>query len=156
LLTAHCEFAQQEAAMVVLVVLSLLGAVLGALTRPRFVAVPIAVGLTLAVRWAMGMAAANAIDNADAPGWEVWAVSAIADPLDDYLSLLAGAAGASLIAAALALITDRHEPREVTMSEATRVARAVRGGRFVRAEGMIESRPVQDKAEQRQKAVLGL
>jgi hypothetical protein len=142
--------------MVVLVVMSLLGAVLGALTRPRFAAVPIAVGLAMAARWALGMAAANAINNASAPDWEVWAVSAIADPLDDYLSLLAAAAGASLIAAALALITDRPQPREVSTSEATRVDRAVRGGRFVRAEGMVQARPVQDKAEQRQKAVLGL
>jgi hypothetical protein len=142
--------------MVVLVVMSLLGAVLGALTRPRFAAVPVAVGLAMAGRWALGMAAANAINNADAPGWEVWAVAAIADPLDGYLSLLAGAASASLIAAALALITDRHQPRAVTISEATRVDRAVRGGRFVRAEGMVQARPVQDKAEQRQKAILGL
>jgi hypothetical protein len=110
----------------------------------------------MAARWALGMAAANAINNASAPDWEVWAVSAIADPLDDYLSLLAAAAGASLIAAALALITDRPQPREVSTSEATRVDRAVRGGRFVRAEGMVQARPVQDKAEQRQKAVLGL
>jgi hypothetical protein len=142
--------------MVVLVVMSLLGAVLGALTRPRFAAVPVAVGLAMAVRWALGMAAANAIDNADAPGWEVWAVSAVADPLDDYLSLLAGGGGASLMASALALITDRHKPGDVTIAEATRLDRTVRGGRFVRAEGMIETRPVQDRAEQRQKAVLGL
>jgi len=136
--------------------MSLLGAVLGALTRPRFAAVPIAVGLAMAARWALGMAAANAINNASAPDWEVWAVSATADPLDDYLSLLAAAAGASLIAAALALITDRPQPREVSTSETTRVDRAVRGGRFVRAEGMVQARPIQDKAEQRQKAVLGL
>ncbi|HTX51656.1 MAG TPA: hypothetical protein VME40_19955 [Caulobacteraceae bacterium] len=142
--------------MVVLVVLSLLGAVLGALARPRFAAVPIAVGAALAVRWMIGVSGGHAIDNAGASGLELWAFSALSDPADDYLSLLAGAGGASLIAAVLAFIHDRHKPRDVSVSEATRPNRMVRAGRFVRAEGMIEARPVQDKAEQRQKTILGL
>jgi len=142
--------------MVVLVVMSLLGAVLGVLTRPRFAAVPIAVGLAEGTRWLIGMGAAQAFNNAGAPDWEVWAVSVTANPLDDYLPLLAVSSGASLIAAALAMVHDRHSPGDTAVSEATRVSRAVRGGRYVRAAGMIETRPAQDKAERRQKAILGL
>ena len=142
--------------MVVLVFLSLLGAILGALIRPRFAAAPIAVGVALAVRWAMGVEAGRALNNAGASVLELWAYAAVADPLNDYLSLLAGAGGASLIAATLAFLYDRQKPREITVSEATRQVRTVRGGRFVRAEGMVETRPVQDRAEQRQKAILGL
>jgi hypothetical protein len=140
--------------MLVLVVLSLLGAVLGALTRPRLAAVPIAVGLVLGARWMIGLAGGHA--NAAASALELWAYSTCADPLDADLSLLAGGGGASLIAASLAFLYDRWKPHGVAASEATRLGRSVRGGRFVRAEGMIEARPAQDKAEQRQKAILGL
>jgi len=142
--------------MVILMLMALMGAVLGALTKPRFVAAPIAVGLVEGMRWLVGLSAASAINNADAPVWAIWSLSIVSDPLDDYLPLLAVSAGSSLFAAAMAMVHDRHRPPAVSVAEATRNSRQVRNGRFVRVEGMVEERAVQQQAERRQRALLGL
>ena len=64
--------------------------------------------------------------------------------------------GAALIAALLAMWLDPKTPQSLSLQEATSVRRRVQKGRYVRAEGMVEARPIQAEAEQRQKALLGL
>ena len=120
--------------MVILMLMALMGAVLGALTKPRFAAAPIAVAFAEGMRWLVGILAAS---SPDAPIWATWSFAVVSDPLDDYLPLLAVSVGSSVIAATITMVYDRHQPRDVPVSEATRLSRQVRNGRFVRAEGKI-------------------
>jgi len=72
------------------------------------------------------------------------------------LPLLGVSEGAALLTAILTLTIDRAPPKQTTLQEATAVQRRVRKGKYVRASNMIEDRPAQAKAEERQKALLGL
>ncbi|MFI4936168.1 MAG: hypothetical protein ACHP7N_16260 [Caulobacterales bacterium] len=136
--------------------MALLGAVLGAIVRPRLIALPVAVGLAEGIRGLIGLAAPIAVDNIQAPFWAKMALDITESPIAGYLPLLAVSAGGSLIAGVLALFIDQKAIKSVTLAEATANKREVKGGKFVRAEGMIEKRPAQLKAEERQKALLGL
>jgi len=142
--------------MVILVLMALVGAVLGAWVKPRLIAVPLAIGLAEGLRGLIGMAAPVAIDNYSAPTWAQWALAVVLDPVDDYLPLLAVSGGAALIAAVLAMLLGERTVKPISLQEAASFRRRVEKGRYVRAEGMIEQRPVQAAAEERQKAILGL
>src|SRR5580698_5909048 len=129
--------------MVILVLMALVGAVLGAWVKPRLIAVPLAIGLAEGLRGLIGVAAPLAIDNTNAPMWAQWALAVVIDPVDDYLPLLAVSSGSALIAAVLAMVLGERTVRPVSLSEATAFRRRVEKGRYVRAEGMVEQRPVQ-------------
>jgi hypothetical protein len=142
--------------MVMLVLMAIVGAVLGACVRPRLIAVPLAIGVAEGCRGLIDLVAPTAVDNISAPFWAKAALGVAEDPLSGYLPLLAVSAGAALLTALLTLLIDRAPPRPASLAEATAVQRRVRKGRYVRAANMIEERPAQAKAEERQKALLGL
>jgi len=142
--------------MVLLVLMALTGAALGAAVRPRLMAVPVAIGLAEALRGLASLLAPAAVDNLAAPWWSQWALGIEEDPFAGYLPLLGVSGGAALLAAVLTMLTSPRAPRPVGVTEATKVRRRVVKGRYVRADGMIEERARQAEAEARQKALLGL
>jgi hypothetical protein len=142
--------------MVLLVVMALVGAILGALVKPGFLSVPIGAGLAAGLRSLIGQAATPAIDNPSAPVWAQLALRVTTSAMGGYLPLLSVCAGAALFSSLLCLVLDRHAPHAGTLEEATRVRRPVRNGRYVRDPDMIEQRLSQRQAEARQKALLGL
>ena len=139
-----------------LVLMAALGAVLGAVIRPRLIAIPLAIGVVEGLRGVIDLLAPNAIDNVAAPFWSVWALAVAEAPEDGYLPLLGVSAAAAILSALLTLMIDRAPPKHATLAESTALQRRVLKGRYVRAKDMIEERPAQAKAEERQKALLGL
>jgi hypothetical protein len=144
--------------MIALGLMALIGALLGARVRPRLVGVLLAIGLAAGFRSAVAMFAPEAVDNIRAPIWAQWSLAVAVDPLDGYLALLAVCGGAALISAVLGMVFDRRPAaaRSVVGVDDDRTLRGVRGGRYQRAAGMVEERPLQAKAEARQKELLGL
>ena len=142
--------------MIVLVLMALVGAVLGALVRPCLLAVPVAAALAASARAVIGLAAPIAVDDDTAPEWAKLCLSIISDPLGDYLPLLAAAAGAALIAGLLAMLVDKQAPRHITLEEATALQRRVRGGRYVRADDMMGKHSLLNRSEARLRSILGL
>lgn len=139
-----------------MVFMALVGAVLAVVVRPRLIGVPLAIGGAEGLRGIVSLLAPAAVDNPQAPWWSQWSLAIELDPLAGYLPLLGASGGAALIAAILMMLTAQKTPRAISLSEATQVRRRVVNGHYVRAEGMIEERPRQTKAEERQKAILGL
>ena len=133
-----------------LVLMAALGAVLGAVVRPRLIALPLAIGVAEGARGLIDLAAPAAVDNVSAPLWAVAALNVAETPMDGYLPLLGVSAAGALLAALLTLAIDRRTAPPATLQ------RRVLKGRYVRAKDMIEDRPAQAKAEERQKALLGL
>ena len=142
--------------MILLVLMALVGAVLGAIVRPRLIAIPLAIALAEGMRGLVSLAAPIAVDNDKAPVWATFALGVELNPVDGYLPLLAVSGGAALIAGLLTLLIDRPPPHQLTLDEATAVQRRVRNGRFVRADNMIEKHSVLNRAEARHKSLLGL
>ena len=142
--------------MIMLVLMAVVGAVLGAIIRPRLIAIPLAIAVAEGCRGLIDLAAPLAIDNMAAPFWAKAALAVAVKPMSGYLPLLGVSAGAALLTAILTLTIDRAPPKQTTLQEATAVQRRVRKGKYVRASNMIEDRPAQAKAEERQKALLGL
>lgn len=139
-----------------LVLMAALGAVLGALVRPRLIAIPLAIGVVEGARGLVDLIAPSAIDNVSAPFWAVAALTISETPMDGYLPLLGVSAAAAILSALLTLLIDRGPLKPATLAESTALQRRVLKGRYVRAKDMIEDRPAQAKAEERQKALLGL
>jgi hypothetical protein len=142
--------------MVLLVIMALLGAILGALVKPGMLAVPIGVGVAAGLRSLIGQVAPAAVDNPDASFWAKWALGVTDSTMGGYLPLLGVCGGAALISCLLCMALDRRAPVAATFEEATRVRRPVRNGRYVRDPDMLEQRLSQRQAEARQKALLGL
>jgi hypothetical protein len=142
--------------MVLLAIMALLGAVLGALVKPGILAVPIGVGLAAGLRSLIGQVAPGAIDNPNAPVWSQLALQIASSPMGGYVPLLSVCGGAALISSLLCMAIDRRSPTATTFEEATRVRRPVRNGRYLRDPDMVEQRLSQRQAEARQKALLGL
>jgi hypothetical protein len=144
--------------MTLLVLMALMGAVLGALVRPRLLAIPIAIGLAGGLRGLISLAAPLAIDNDKAPFWAQLSLGAALSAVDGYMPLLAASGGGALIAGLLALITDRPAPKSLTLDEATAVRRCVRNGKYVRTQNMVDegSAGANTSAEARQRSILGL
>jgi hypothetical protein len=142
--------------MFLLVLMAILGAVLGVVIKPGLLAVPLAVAVAEGIRGLIGMAAPFAIDNSQALLPFQLALQVVESPMSGYLPLLGVSAGAALIAAVLSMLTEARPVPEVTLAEATALRRRVRRGKYVRAPDMIEDRPAQKAAEERQRSLLGL
>jgi hypothetical protein len=132
------------------------GAILGATIRPRLMGLPLAVALAGGMRALIGVLAAPAVDHPDAPIWNQLSLAASLDPVGDYIPVLGACGGAALIAALLGMLLEPKTQAPATVSELTATRRRVDNGRYVRAAGMVEERPVQARAEERQRALLGL
>ena len=109
--------------MILLVLMALVGAVLGAVVRPRLIAIPLAIGVVEGLRGLVSLAAPIAIDNDKAPDWAKLALGVELNPVDGYWPLLAVSGGAALIAGLLSLLIDRPPPPQLTLDQATAVQR---------------------------------
>ncbi len=142
--------------MIMLGLMAVLGAFLGAVVRPGLVGAPIAIGVAEAARGLIGALAAAAIDNATAPWWSQAALALVQDPMAGYLPLLGASGGAAILAALLAMLVRGQTRGQRSLDGATDVRRKVVNGHYVRAEGMVEERSRQQEAEARQRQILGL
>ena len=138
--------------MILLVFMALVGAGMGAWIKPRLLAVPLAISAVEGARGLIGISAPAAVGLGSAPASIVLGV--IEDPVDDYLPLLVVSGGAALIAAVMGMILDKRATDAAAARAPPRRLKAQKG--LVRADGMAEPRDVRAKAEQRQKAILGL
>lgn len=141
--------------MVLLVLLGVVGACIGAWTKPRPLALPAALVFAVAVRALIGVLAPISVGVSYAPSFARVAFDLVQDPSVDYVPLIFVTGGGALFALLLALVTERRSRRAMTIEEATRAQRKIRQGKFVRARGMVETRGRQSQAEARQRAILG-
>jgi hypothetical protein len=135
--------------MVLLVLIGLVSAVIGASMRPRLLAVLLATVVAGGLRGLVGVASFLAVDSIHSPVWAQMALSSTESTLADFRLLVAIGFGAATLGALVASFTRRRV-------RAGDGPRPVRKGRYARAPEMIEDRPQQEAAEQRQKALLEL
>ena len=138
--------------MILMILLALAAAALGALLRPRMLAVLLAVGLAAGARPALLFLARLAGSGDDAAGWAGDIQRLMESPFTSYLALICVGAGAALFAALLRLLFEGRSARALWLPQEGDLRRRRRDGRFVRAPDMIEERPIHDRAEARIKA----
>ena len=141
--------------MVLLALMGVVGAVLGAWIKPRPPAVVGALALAAAVRALIGVLAPMAVGETAAPFFARIAFQIVQDGADDYGPLLGVAGASALIAVSFAVVADRRSRRTMTLDEATRARRRIRKGKFVRASGMVDARQRQSEAADRLRSLLG-
>jgi hypothetical protein len=141
--------------MVLLVLMGVVGAVMGAWIKPRPAAVVGALALAAAVRALIGVLAPMAVSETPPPFFANIAFQIVQDTADDYAPLLSVAGASALIALFFALVADRRSRRTMTLEEATRARRKIRQGKFVRASGMVDVRKRESAAADRLRSLLG-
>src|SRR5215469_18482446 len=95
-LTDRCPVRHRLPAMVLLVLMGVVGAVLGASIKPRPLAVPAALALAAAVRALIGVLAPMAVGETPPPFFARIAFQIVQDGADDYAPLLSVAAAGAL------------------------------------------------------------
>lgn len=140
--------------MLLLVLMGVMGAVIGAWAKPRLLALPAALALAAGARALIGVFASVGV--AFAPVLARLAFHIVQDGDDDYLPLLAVTGGGALFSLVLGLLLGRRSRRAMTLEEATRARRRIRQGKFVRAPGMVAPRERQSEAEARNRSILEL
>ena len=141
--------------MLLLVLMGVAGAAIGAWTKPRSLAIPGALALAAAVRALIGVLAPMAVGETSAPLVARAAFQIVQDSADDYLPLLGVSGAMALFAVLFAGLADRRSRRTMTLEEATRARRKIRQGKFVRTSGMLEPRKSRTEAAERLRSLLG-
>ena len=137
--------------MVLLVAMTLLGMLLGLWIRPRIIAAPAAIALVALVKLGFS-SSATAIDaRSDLPGWTGVISNLNGGPAAGYWPVMAGALLGATITMVWGMLHDQPAEDGVTPREGG-VRRRDRKGHYRRLEGMVEDRPIQDRAEERLRA----
>ena len=141
--------------MVLLVLMGVVGAVMGAWAKPRPAAFVGAVAHAAGVRAIIGILSQMAVGQDSAPLFARAAFQIVQDDADNYVPLLSTSGASALIAMFFAFVADRRSRRTMTLDEATRARRKIRQGKFVRASGMVDVRKRESAAADRLRSILG-
>jgi len=138
--------------MILLVVIAVLGAGLGAYLRPRPVAVVLSLGAAAGARGALDFVVALAGRKYDPPPWLEFLQAISISPSASYLSVLLAAGGGSLFAAVMCMFFDETPYRPFWLPPEGGVRARDGTGRYKRVADMIEERAIHAAAEARMHA----
>jgi len=135
--------------MILLAIMAVVGAALGVFMKPRILAIPFTVAVAGGVRALLGLAAMPAAGGSQGPDWAEFSAVVVGQQLEGYPMMIGACLAGALIAMVLGGWADRREPAPSDLP------RRIRNGRLERTAGMVEERPQQKAAEERQKSLLG-